>query len=338
MIVQASTASQAPDGQRRIWLQALAAAAGGLIAPRVAAQGDFPSRTVRIVVPYSVGIGPDLVARAVGEWLAARWGQTLLIDNKPGASGIVAFSEVRRVPADGHTLFLADTATLAVNPLIHRNLPYDAQADLLPVSLLFRATFLLLTGGKSRFGSVRELAAAARADAGRVSYASLGNGHPSQMAIESFARAIDARFLHVPFKDAGALFTAVANGDVDFTAFGYNSTAGLLKSGRLRALAVAHTRRLREAPEVPTLVEAGGPPVQMRPWAALVTPAGTPPAVYAQLQRDVTAALAAPAVREKIESAGFEVTPSTPLELRQRVEADMAEYAPLVREGRVARE
>lgn len=302
------------------------------------AQGSFPSRAVRVVVPYSVGIGPDVVARALADWLSARWGQPVLVDNKPGASGIVAFREVRNVPADGHTLFLGDTGTLAVNPLIHSALPYDPERDLLPVSLLFRATFLLLVGAESRFRSAGELVDAARREPGRVSYASLGNGHPSQVAVETLAQAAGIRLLHVPFKEAGIAFTAVANGDVDFTTFGHNSVAGLLRAGKLRALAVAARTRLPEVPEVPTIVDSGGPAVEMRPWAALMTVANTPEPVYAALRRDVVAALGAPDVRGRIEGAGFEVTPSTPDELRTLVAADSALYEALVREGRVRRE
>ncbi|TXH60358.1 MAG: tripartite tricarboxylate transporter substrate binding protein [Burkholderiaceae bacterium] len=311
------------------------AGAGAIVRPAAAA--GFPEHAVRIVVPYSVGVGPDVVARSVAERLERRWSQPVIVDNKPGASGIVAFADLRRTPPDGHTLYLADTATLAVNPLLHDNLPYDVQRDLVPLTLLFRATFVLLVGGTSRHRSVAELLAAARAKPGAVSYASLGHGHASQVAIETFARAADVRPLHVPFKDAGALFTAVASGDVDFTAFSVNTTAGLLASGRLRALAVAAKQRLVTHPELPTLAEAGGPPVEMHPWAALVARSGTPPPLLDQLQRDVVAALGSTDVVSRAELAGFEVTPSTPQALRERIEADRALVAPLVAEGRVAK-
>ncbi len=296
----------------------------------------FPDRPVRIVVPYSVGVGPDVVARSVAEQLAQQWGQPVLVDNKPGASGIVAFSEVRRTAPDGHTLFLADTATLAVNPLLHATLPYDPVRDLVPLTLLFRATFLLWVGGGSRFRTLAELLGAARRAPGSVSYATLGNGHASHVAVESFARAAGVQLLHVPFKDAGALLTAVSASEVDFTAIGMNTVAGLMASGRLRPLAVASKRRLASHPEIPTVAEAGGPPVEMHPWAALVAVAGTPTPVVEQLQRDIVAALGSAEVRSRAEQAGFEVTPSTPQALRERVQADIALYAPLVSEGRVA--
>jgi len=304
---------------------------------RLSAQPHFPSRTVRIVVPYAVGVGPDAVARRVAESLQRRWQQPVIIDNKPGASGIVAFGDLRRIAADGYTLYLADTATMAVNPLIHAELPYDPVRDLVPLTLLFRATFVILVGGRSRFATLAQLLDVARREPGRVSYASLGNGHASQVAIESMARAAGVQLLHVPFKDAGALFTAVASADVDFTAFSMNTVAGLVDGGKLRPLAVAARRRLKDHPELPTLAESGGPAVEMRPWAGLVAPAGTPPAVLEQLQRDIVAAIDSAEVRARVAAMGFELTPSTAQQFRDRVQADLALYAPLVREGRVSR-
>ncbi len=315
-------------------------AAGGLVAltGRSRAAGvAFPSRTVRIVVPYAVGIGPDVVARGIAQRLGKLWGQAVIVDNKPGASGIVAFGDVRRTAADGHTLYLADTATLAVNPLLHARLPYDPARDLVPLTLLFHATFLLWAGSRNRLRSIAELQDAARREPERVSYGSLGNGHASQVAIETYARAAGLRLLHVPFKDAGTLFTAVAAGDVDITAFSMNSLAGLMAAGRVRPLAVAAGRRLASHPDIPTLAEAGGPPVHMHPWAALVALAGTPAPVLAQLQRDITAAMDHPDVHRLGEHTGFEITPSSPQGLHERIAADVAAYRPLVDEGRIAR-
>ena len=321
---------------RRTALAALASAlAPGWVRPARAA--GFPERAVRLVVPYSVGIGPDVVARSVAERLAQHWNQPVWVDNKPGASGIVAFSELRRTPPDGHTLFLADTATLAINPLLHASLPYDPQRDLLPLTLLFRATFLIWVGGGSRFRSLADMTQTARLGVGRVSYASLGNGHASHVAVESLARAAGLRLLHVPFKEAGTMLAAVASSEVDFTTLSVNTVAGLMASGRLRPLAVAARQRLLERPAIPTLAEAGGPDIEMHPWAALVAVAGTPAPIIEQLQRDLAAVLQTAQVRTRAEQAGFELTPSTPQALRERVDADLALYGPLVAEGRVAR-
>ena len=325
--------------RRRSLLAALAAFAGAVPAGRrasAAGGAEFPSRAVRVVVPYSVGVGPDVVVRSVAERLALQWGRPVIVDNKPGASGIVAFGEVRHTPPDGHTLFLADTATLVVNPLVHASLPYDPVRDLVPLTLLFRATFVLWVGAANRFHSIGELLDAARAAPGSVSYATLGNGHASHVAIETLARAAGVRMLHVPFKDAGAMLAAVAASEVDLTAIGANTVAGLVASGRLRSLAVAAKTRLASHPQIPTLGEAGAPPVEMHPWAALVAVAGTPAATVAQLQRDIVVALETAEVRSRADQAGFEITPSTPQALRERMRADLALYAPLIREGRIA--
>lgn len=297
----------------------------------------FPERPVRIVVPYGAGVGPDVVARALAENLARQWQQPVVIDNKPGASGIVAFADLRRTAPDGYTLYLADTATMCVNPLIHDRLPYDPARDLVPLTLLFRATFVIVVGAASRFADVPAMLDAARRAPGRVSYASLGNGHASQVAIETLARAAGVQLLHVPFKDIGALFTAVAAGEVEFTAFSFNTISGLVQRGRLRALAVAAHQRLAEEPALPTLAETGAPDVEMRPWAGLVAPTGTPAPLLEQLQHDLVAAIDSDTVRARIAPLGFELTPSTAQQFRERVAADLALYAPLVREGRVAK-
>jgi len=317
--------------------RALLASALPLVGSPQVRAATFPQQPVRLVVPYAVGIGPDVVARGVAEQLARRWGQPVLVENKPGASGIVAFGDVRRTPADGHTLYLADTATLVVNPLLHSQLPYDPQVDLVPLSLLFRATFLLWTGGANPHRTLADLLARARQSPDAVRYATLGNGHASHVAMETFARAAGVQMLHVPFKDAGAMLVAVASGDVDVTPIGMNSVAGLMASGRLRPLAVAARHRLGSHPSIPTVVEAGGPPVEMHPWAGLVALAGTPAPVLAQLQTDLQAALAAPELRARTDQAGFELTPSSPQALRDRVAADLAIVKPLLDEGRIAR-
>jgi tripartite-type tricarboxylate transporter receptor subunit TctC len=321
---------------RRRWVAAMAAAPLAY-AVRGHATTAYPTRPVRIVVPYSVGIGPDVVTRAVAQHLSHKWGQPVVVDNKPGASGIVAFSEVRSAVPDGHTLFVGDTGTLAVNPLIHSALPYDSERDLVPITKLFHATLAIQVGAGCRFDTLAALLAEARRSPGKVSYASLGNGHPMHVAVESMARAAGVQFMHVPFKDGGTLVSAVANTDVDFTPLSMYTVAAMARSGKMRALAVASRTRLPAYPQLPTVAEAGGPPTEMHPWAALVGVAGTPPDVVTALQQDVVAALLAPDVRTRIEGAGFEIAPLTPQALRALIAADSAAYAVLVREGRVQR-
>jgi tripartite-type tricarboxylate transporter receptor subunit TctC len=325
--------SSAPT--RRTVLAALAGTLPVWPALRAHAQGDFPSRPVRLVVPYSVGIGPDVVARSVAEQLRLQWGQPVVVDNKPGASGIVAFGDLRRTPADGYTLYLADAATLAINPLLHSTLPYDPVRDLEPLTLLFRATFVLWVGGASRFQSLADFQDAARRNPGSLSYASLGNGHPSQLAVESYAHAAGLKLVHVPFREGGALMAAVASGEVDLTTFSVNTMAGLMAAGRMRPLAVAARERLTAYPAIPTLPEAGGPAVEMHPWAALMTRSGAPAPVLSTLQLGLAQALASPAVRSRAEAAGFDITPSAAQAVRERMAAETAAVAPLIAAGRV---
>lgn len=319
-------------GRRR--LLALAALAP-LAASRAFAQaGAFPSRPIRIVVPYNVGLGPDIVARAVAQSMELAWKQPVVVENKPGAAGIVALSEVRRTAPDGHTLFVGDAGSMAANPLIYRTLPY-AVSDFAPITTLFNATFVIWVRTGSRYRTLAEMIAAARAQPESVAYASLGNGHPSHLAVESFAAAAGITLMHVPFKDAGAMMAAVTTGDCEFTTLSANTSAGMVKSGKWRGLAVAAPQRLREHPEIPTIVEAGGPNVTMQPWAALLGVAGTPEPVLDRIHRQTLAALGSTDIRSRIEAAGFDVLPSTPAALTERIRRDTATFTPLVASGRV---
>ncbi|MDH5286700.1 MAG: tripartite tricarboxylate transporter substrate binding protein [Betaproteobacteria bacterium] len=313
----------------------LALAALAPLASRAMAQATaFPTKPVRIVVPYNVGLGPDVVARAVAASMEQAWGQSVIVENKPGAAGIIAMSEVKRAAPDGHTLFVGDAGSLAANPLIYRNLPYLV-SDFAPLTTLFNATFVVWVRAGSPYRTLRELIDAARAQPEKISYASLGNGHPSQLAVESFAAAAGITLLHVPFKDAGAMMTAVATGDCDFTTLSANTSSGMVKAGKWRGLAVAAPSRLREYPEIPTIVEAGGPSVTMQPWAALLGVAGTPEPILDRIHKQTLAALNTPEIRARIEAAGFDVLPSTPAQLVERIRRDVATYTPLVASGRV---
>lgn len=315
----------------------LASACGLALSPLRASTG-FPSQPVRIVVPFSVGLGPDVVVRALSQQLARAWPHPVVVDNRPGGTGAVAMIEARSAPRDGHTLVLGEAGSLAVLPLIQRHPGYEPLRDFEPLTTVFRATFVLVTGASSRFSDVASLLAQARSASARVSYASFGNGHASQLAVEHFAQRAGVRLHHVPFRDGGQLLGAVAQGDVDFTAISMTSAAGFVKSGKLRALAVAAPRRLKEWPELPTLAQAGGPAVDMTPWAALMAPAGTPAATLDALRTALAAALESADVRAKVESMGFEVLRSTPAQLVDLIRAESELARTLIRDGRIATE
>jgi tripartite-type tricarboxylate transporter receptor subunit TctC len=317
---------------------ALLAFAVALSAAPAAEAVTFPTRAVRILVPYSVGLGPDVVMRTVADALSRAWKQPVIIENRPGASGMIALAEVKRAPPDGHTLFLGDAGSLAMSPYLQAQLPYDPVRDFAPITTIFRAIFVVWTATDARFTDMQDLLREARAKKSAVSFASLGSAHPSQTAMETFASRAGIELLHVPFKDGAQMLAAVANRDVDVTALSYNSAAGMVQAGRLRPLAVGRGARLKDHPEIPTLREAGVPAVDMTPWAALLGVAGTPQDVLDQIHRDVTAALRDPAVRGKIETLGFEVLGSTPKELAAIVRSERENFDALVRAGKIKAE
>jgi tripartite-type tricarboxylate transporter receptor subunit TctC len=307
--------------------------AAWLAAPASAA--DFPRHAVHIIVPFSAGLGPDVVMRALAGQLSLAWGQAVLVENHPGASGLISLLEAKKASADGHVIVLAEAGAMSVLPAITPGMPVVPLKDFIPVTTIFRARFLLLVGAASPYANYRELIAAGRSGPGKVSYASFGNGHASQVAIETLAEREGVDFLHVPYRDGGQLMGDLARADVGFTVLSAQSAAGMLKDGRVRALAVGTRARLKDFPAVPTIAEAGGPAIEMTPWTAIFALSGTPAPVLETLQRDIRAALASPELRARIEAMGFDVLGSTPQELADLVRSETERNAVLVKSGRI---
>lgn len=317
----------------------IAGAAGVLASGALPAwAADYPRHAVRILVPFSAGLGPDAVLRTVAERLSRQWSQPVVVDNRPGASGLLAMAEGRRAEPDGHTLLLAEAGATTVVPYITPNAQVDPRRDFVPLTTIFRARFVLVTSAQGPYAKLEDLVARARAEPGRVSYASFGNGHASQIAVENLAARLKLEFLHVPYRDGAQLIADVARGEVGFTAISLHSVSGLVAQGRLRALAVGVRERIRELPDVPTLAQAGIPDLEMAPWAALFMPAGTPDALLDRLNRDVRAALEDPAVKARIEGMGFEVLGSTRKALGEAVARETEQNAALIRAGRIRAE
>lgn len=321
--------------RRRVFL-AMGVMALGATRP-LKAQAHFPQRPVRIVVPYSPGIGHDLVARALAERLARQWNQPVVVENRPGAAGAIGFAEVKRVSADPHTLFVGDAGTLAINPRLYARLPYSG-SDFAPLATLYRVQFVLFTGGNREFATLRELIERAKRE--RVTYASLGRGHPGQLASEMLARAAGVRFTEVPFRDVGQFMASVVTGEVNFMLLGYNTARGFVTSGKLQPLAVGGAQRLAELPQVPTMAEAGIGGVErvMTQWTALVAPSGAPRDQLERIETDVTQALGSPEMRERIVSLGLMPYVSTSAETAALIAADRTEYAALLDALRISAE
>lgn len=312
---------------------AFAAAAGmalALMAGPVSAQ-TFPTQPVRIISPFPAGSGPDAVARIVGEKLAVTLKQPIVIDPRPGANGFLAANAVKAAAPTGYDLFLADIGHLTINPSLFKKLPYDAKADFVPVSGVYRASFFIAVGANSPIKTLKDLIAVA-AVPGRVTYGSNAIGSPLHLGAAQVEAATNTKMLHVPFKEISQLYAAVSTGEVDWALGSIASAGPLLRAGKLRFVAIADTSRSPAMPDVPTFQEAGGPgPLSANSWVSLVAPKGTPVAVVTTLNRGINDALKQPDVVEKLAGFGFTPFLGSPADLIKVIDSDTIRNAALVK-------
>jgi tripartite-type tricarboxylate transporter receptor subunit TctC len=307
------------------WLALLILALAATLPNASTAQG-FPSKLVRLIVPYPPGGGVDGLARPIADRLGRLWGQTVLVENKPGASTMLGGAEVARAPADGHTLLFTTDSSITSNPHLFRRMSYDPIKELVPVTQLIDLHQLVLVNPKVAATSLQELVAFARANPNTLDYGSYGIGSQPHLLFEMLRKAAGAHIMQVPFRGIAPAITAVIAGDVQMTLGGISVAAGHIQGGKLRPLAISRTTREKTLPDVPTLSEAGFPNVDPRSWFGLFAPANTPPAVVARIQRDVAAVLNEPEFKARfIDTPGFTGVGSTPAEFAKFV-ADDFEY------------
>jgi tripartite-type tricarboxylate transporter receptor subunit TctC len=264
----------------------------------------YPDHPIHLIVPFAAGGGNDTVARLVGHSLTAELGQPVVVDNRPGAGGVVGAEAAARAPADGYTLFLGGVGSHAINPNLHAHLSYDPVKDFAPISLIASAPLVLVVHPSVAATSVRELVALARAQPGRLNYASNGNGSSSHLASAMFASMACINMVHVPYKGLSPALTDLLSGQVQLM---FSSVVAILphvKAGKLRALAVSSTKRLPLLPDIPTVAEAGVPGYQSSSWYGILAPAGTPADVVARLNAAIVKAVAEPDVRQALEREG----------------------------------
>ena len=296
-----------------------------------AAAQDFPQRAVRIISPYPAGIGPDLVMRVVAEQLTQTWKQPVVIDSRTGGSGIPAMEALKAAAPDGHTLAVAGDAQVAINPFVHRALSYDPRSDFAPIMRLISTPFLMIVSAKGPYQSVPDLIAAARAAPGKVSYGAIFVASPVHLGAAQFASLINAEMVFVPYRDNQQMLVNIANGELGWTLSTTASAASLIEKGMLKPIAIAQKARSASFPDIPTVAEAGGPELVAQSWLALLAPRGTPPKVIQQINADMTAALASPAVVERLRSFGYAAEPSSPAELAKLIDDEMAKNGELIR-------
>jgi tripartite-type tricarboxylate transporter receptor subunit TctC len=288
------------------------AGAATLAMPRIARAAAWPERPVRMICPLAPGGGIDLTARIVGAQLETIWNQRVVVENKTGASGNIAAELVTHAEPDGYTLFITSFFH-ATNRYLYRTLGYDPIGDFAPVTLLALYPLVMVVPNSSPAHTVQEFIAYAKTK--RLSFASSGNGSSLHLAGELFKRSAGIDMTHVPYRGAGAAFADLIPGRVDVMINFTSSSLPLVRQGQLRALAVTTAKRLAVAPELPTMAEAGVAGVEVSSWAGFFLPAKTPPAIVAKVHADAVTALAAPAVRQKLEAGGAVVIGSTPAEL-----------------------
>jgi len=316
---------------RRPALALLMAAACLLPATAVQAQDSYPAKAIKIVVPFPPGGAADNYARLVGQKLAEAWGQTVVVENKPGAGGQVATQAVALAPADGYTLLVV-TVGHAVNPSLYPRLPYNTEKDLVPVARLATVPSVLVVNPSVPASNLKELLALAKAQPGKLGYASSGNATTSHVAAAMLAEQGGLEMLHVPYKGSAPAITDLISGQVQLMIDPLVSSAQHVKTGRLRALAITSPARSPLAPELPTMAEAGLPGYEFAAWFLLLAPAATPPAVVAKINAQVVKSLDTPETRETYKAQGAEPGKGTPAELQAFLAGEIRRYAKLVKD------
>lgn len=293
---------------------------------------DAPNKPIRIISPYPVGTGPDIVARIIGERISKATGQPVVIDPRPGGNGFIAAEAVRKAPADGTEILLVDNGHVAINPSLFSKLPYDVERDFAPVSLIFRTPFFVVVSASSSLHSVSDLVGAAKAKPGAMSYGTPFVGSPSHLGSALLEFQTGTQMIHVPFKETAQLWAAVATGEVTWSLGTVASTKPMVQSGRLKLMAIAATQRLASQPAIPTVAELGGPSgYEVNAWVALLAPRATPANIVQRLNAEVVRALHDRDVQERFVALGFESTPSTPAQLAELIRVDTRKYAELVK-------
>jgi tripartite-type tricarboxylate transporter receptor subunit TctC len=304
-------------------------AALALIAAPLAGAADFPGQAVRIVVPFAPGGGTDVVARTLAERLAPVFGVPVLVDNKPGGNSVIATRQVALAPADGHTLLLT-TDIHAINAAYGGSLPYDSLKDFAFVTQLTTSPLMLLAHPAAGMRSLGDVVAQARAQPGRLSFASLGSSSPHYLGFEWFKRMAGVDLIDVPYKGGGQALVDLLGGQVNLSLIVAGNGIKQAKAGKLVALAITSPQRNAVAPEVPTFAESGYPEFSLLNWYAILAPAGTPPAVVARLSREIGAVMREPAVFERISAVGLDPVTGTPAELEALVRRDIERYRRII--------
>jgi tripartite-type tricarboxylate transporter receptor subunit TctC len=294
---------------------------------------QFPTKPLRMVVPFAPGGPTDIVGRAVSQRLTESFGQTVVVDNRAGAGGVVGADLVAKSPPDGYTLLLCSTGAMAINPSLMPNMPYDAVRDFAPLSLVVTIPYLLLVSAGSPLQSVKDLIAAAKAKPGQINYGSAGIGSTSHLAGELFKSMAKIDIVHVPYKGSAPAATDLIGGQLQTMFDAVAVALPLVRGGKLRALGISTTKRSALVPDVPTIAESGVPGYEVATWHGICAPAGTPPAVVSTLNRGIVAAVNQPDTRQRLVGIGADVVGSTPEAFGQFIRSELAKWSRIIKQS-----
>ncbi len=292
---------------------------------------EFPSKPIRIVVPFPPGGGVDVGARLLATKMTERLGWQFVVDNRPGGNGFIAATNVAKSPPDGYSLFMAHVGEFAINPALFANVPYELERDFVPITLVGDGPMVYFVNSQAPFSTLREFVAAAKAKPDSIAYSSAGIGSLNHLAAEWLSQAAGIKLNHVPFKGGAAAAMAVAAGDVPF---GVSSIPGViphLQSGRVKVLAVTTAKRASFRPDWATTAELGVGDVDATLWIGLFAPKGTPPAIVDKLDQEVRQTLQLPDVRSRFADVGYEAVGASSQEFLIRIKKDAARYKEVVR-------
>lgn len=291
-----------------------------------AQEPPYPSKAVRMIVPFPPGGGTDLLGRIVGQKLSESLGTPIVVENRPGAGGVVGADVVAKARPDGYLLLIV-SASHSINPSIYKKLPFDTLRDFAPITQLVGSPGLLVVHPSIAAKNVREFIAFAKARPGLISYASAGTGTPPHLGGELFKTMAGIDLLHIPYKGNGPAYIDLISGQVPVMFPNVSTGLQYVRNGRVRALAVTSLARTRIAPDIPTISESGVPGYELNSWYGALTTAGTPTAIVNRLQQDIARALQLADVRDKLVSQGMEPTGNTPAEFAARISSEIVKWA-----------
>jgi tripartite-type tricarboxylate transporter receptor subunit TctC len=301
------------------------------ISPAYAQAPAYPTKPVRLIVPFPPGGSLDIAGRVIAQKLTEMWGQTVVVENKPGAGGNIGADYVAKSPPDGYTILLGALSTHAVNPSLYKTMPYDAVKDFAPITLIAITPNVLVVNASLPVTSAKEFIAYAKANPGKLAFGSGSNGSAGHLAGELFKVETGSDATHVPYKGGAPATQALMAGDTQFMFDNLANAMAQVKAGRIKALAVTTAQRSSLVPDLPTMSEAGLPGFDISTWYGLFAPAGTPAAIVAKWNADVTKILNSPDVRAKLVADGADPSPNTPEQFSQFIARELAKYARIVK-------